>query len=113
MTGEAYSNDLTNTNKLDVLCPTTGVICPSKKRAAELYGERDNLNGILELPAEWNPVMDGMKLSGRLAEITIVARAIGCTGPDDESCPTRTSMNESKIRKSLVTTVRKLIKKGR
>ncbi len=93
----------------DVLCPTTASICPARENLVKLYEEFTEASIAESLPAECNPKLNGAKLSIRLGEYGLRARAIECDGPTGGICPTRESMNEDRLRKHTVGFIKRII----
>ena len=85
-------------------CPITGELCPAREKLISMY--RDSHTGEAEASAmlfdETHPYYDEQKLQVKLFEQAVFARAINCSGPEATTCPTRTRMNDSKVRTGLV-----------
>lgn len=89
----------------EIECPITGQRCPAREKLVHNYRDsHTEATAGLEYPLdEAHPYYDEKKLQGKLFEQALFARAINCSGPAEATdCPTRTRMNESKVRTSLV-----------
>ncbi len=99
---EAIFSGQSGTADPDILCPTTGIVCPAKARSVELYTMDIPGNATDGMPDNCLPTLDGPKLRLRLLEINATARLDNCAGPDNSLCPTRDRMDVQPIRRTLV-----------
>lgn len=94
-----------------VVCPTAGIPCPERQNLVDMYeGAADP---VLDehLPEAFRSKHDGHKLHIKLAEYTVAAKVIDCSGAIDNVCPTREGMNESPVRVGIVKAVRNIIRR--
>jgi hypothetical protein len=91
--------------KNDILCPTSGDVCPALSRLSDLYlANEDNVDHDIATG-------DRIKFTIKKAEIAGRAALSGCMGVNEvaDVCPVRTEMDESSVRRGLVSTVRALL----
>lgn len=94
-----------------LLCPTSGSVCAARENLVNLYS--DTVALLHEnFPPELRPELDSAKLRLKLAEMTVAAQVIGCSGIRDGECPTRASMTSSETRTKVVSGIRKIIHRG-
>lgn len=91
--------------RFDLSCPTTGEVCPNRQLLHNLYIGDEETEGV----DDETRLSDKAKLAVKLAEQAGWAEMSGCGGPEGTVCPTRTTMNESKVRRGLVQAVRSVI----
>lgn len=88
----------------EILCPTTGGVCPALANLHELYvGNKDRVDHD-------TATLDRIKLNARRAEYVGRAVMSNCSGVTEaRTCPVRDDMDVSPIRKSLVSVVRSML----
>lgn len=87
----------------DILCPTSGDMCPARVKINELYlGNEDNPEVDHETRS-----LDRIKGEARSAEIVGRAVLSSCEGATELGvCPTREAMDISKTRQTIVSKMR-------
>jgi hypothetical protein len=102
------------TARPDVYCPgNLDVICPARMAIAEQYVSHLTVNEAADMPIDYSPLTDAAKMAIKMRESWLAAVAINCAGvTPGGDCPTRTRMNESEARVTLVNGFRRFFKKG-
>lgn len=98
-------DNMPHIERFDTACPATGEPCPNRELLVKDYTSNHD-NPDLD---DDSIARDHFKLDIKLREQRMWAKIGGCEGTEDETCPTRDQMSDSRIRKGLVATVRSLI----
>lgn len=96
---------MNTTERFDLSCPTTNGPCPARERLHTLYIGDEEVEG----DDEETSLSNKAKLALKLSEQALWAVGSGCEGAEGTTCPTRVTMNESKVRSTLVDKVRSII----
>lgn len=87
----------------EILCPTSGRVCPYRQRIVDIYSEKADFELDAMLPEDMRNENNAPKMQLRLGETKVIAMAIGCEGPNEANkCPTGLKIQQSPIRKGIV-----------
>ncbi|MFY9227811.1 MAG: hypothetical protein WAO28_00580 [Candidatus Microsaccharimonas sp.] len=88
----------------EIMCPSTGEVCPALKNLRELYvGNEDVVDHD-------TATSDRIKFGFKRSEYIAASAIRGCEGVVDGICSTRKAMDASPVRVSLVDSLRRLVR---
>lgn len=100
-------------DRSEILCPTSGEVCPARMLLVENYrpdkteaGDPEYLAIKAQAEFERGGISDEAILGIKLKENEFWAEKTHCEGPDIHRCPTRTLQNESMLRRMGVRAIR-------